>query len=239
MSHFFRKIRPTLNSKPKKYIAYAIGEILIIIIGIMIAVGINNWNELRKQENTLNNIYAIIAEDLNNNIDHINEILIRKEEKKPTFTKVLNGLMTREDYEKCPECAYIIMGYSDLSIETRGYNLLNSFSNSSELTDDSLSLSIIQFYSEQLTELHADDLAKHNINISNFDEWENNYDWYSDFVTDRDNKGFIEYALTDHDYISRVATYYLYLYRVDIPSYEEFNEKATTLINLIEKRLNK
>ena len=52
MIKFFRKIRQNLLSEGKtgKYLKYAIGEILLVVIGILIAVQINNWNELRKQQ---------------------------------------------------------------------------------------------------------------------------------------------------------------------------------------------
>lgn len=50
MIKFFRKIRYDLMEKNKtgKYIKYAIGEILLVVIGILIALQINNWNEERK-----------------------------------------------------------------------------------------------------------------------------------------------------------------------------------------------
>ena len=37
------------NNKPSKYFKYAIGEIVLVVIGILIALSINNWNEKRKE----------------------------------------------------------------------------------------------------------------------------------------------------------------------------------------------
>jgi len=51
MIKFFRKIRQTLlmENKTVKYFKYAIGEIILVVIGILIALQINIWNESRKQ----------------------------------------------------------------------------------------------------------------------------------------------------------------------------------------------
>lgn len=47
MTPFFRKLRKQLadDNKPLKYIRYAIGEIVLVVIGILIALSINNWNQ--------------------------------------------------------------------------------------------------------------------------------------------------------------------------------------------------
>ena len=47
MIKFFRKIRQNLLSENKfsKYLIYAIGEIILVVIGILIALAINNWNQ--------------------------------------------------------------------------------------------------------------------------------------------------------------------------------------------------
>ena len=52
MIKFFRKIRQKLLTENKfsKYLIYAIGEIVLVVIGILIALSINNWNENRKQK---------------------------------------------------------------------------------------------------------------------------------------------------------------------------------------------
>src|SRR5690606_32660686 len=50
MIKFFRKIRQSTLSEGKvgKYLRYAVGEIALVVIGILIALQINNWNENRK-----------------------------------------------------------------------------------------------------------------------------------------------------------------------------------------------
>jgi hypothetical protein len=51
MLTFFRKIRKKLadDNKPLKYMRYALGEILLVMIGILLALQVNNWNEARKR----------------------------------------------------------------------------------------------------------------------------------------------------------------------------------------------
>ena len=56
MIKFFRTIRKNLISEGKtiNYFKYAIGEIVLVIIGILIAISINNWNEQNKIEKSSN-----------------------------------------------------------------------------------------------------------------------------------------------------------------------------------------
>ena len=52
MINFFRKIRKQLadQNKPLKYFRYAFGEIVLVMIGILLALQVNNWNEERKDQ---------------------------------------------------------------------------------------------------------------------------------------------------------------------------------------------
>jgi hypothetical protein len=54
MIKFFRRIRQKLLTENKfsKYLIYAFGEILLVVIGILIALQINNWNDRKKQHKT-------------------------------------------------------------------------------------------------------------------------------------------------------------------------------------------
>jgi len=66
MIKFFRKIRQNLlmENKTGKYFKYAIGEIILVVIGILIALQINNWNENRILEAKTQNYYQQLLEDL-------------------------------------------------------------------------------------------------------------------------------------------------------------------------------
>jgi hypothetical protein len=66
MIKFFRKIRQNLLFKNKtgKYLKYAIGEIVLVVIGILIALSVNNWNENRKENNIENKILVEISKGL-------------------------------------------------------------------------------------------------------------------------------------------------------------------------------
>ncbi|QIE58733.1 hypothetical protein G5B37_03890 [Rasiella rasia] len=75
MIKFFRKIRQNLLSEGKtgKYFKYAIGEIILVVIGILIALQINNWNENRKNKITEANYYCRILDDFELNEKLIDE----------------------------------------------------------------------------------------------------------------------------------------------------------------------
>ena len=66
MIKFFRKIRQQLltENKISKYLIYAIGEIVLVVIGILIALSINNWNENRKLENEELNLLLEVKSNL-------------------------------------------------------------------------------------------------------------------------------------------------------------------------------
>ncbi len=73
MIKFFRKIRQNLLSEGKtgKYFKYAIGEIILVVIGILIALQINNWNENRKSNVTKHDYYNQLLQDLKKDTDYI------------------------------------------------------------------------------------------------------------------------------------------------------------------------
>ena len=74
---FFRQIRQKLLSEGKtgKYLKYAIGEIVLVVIGIIIALQINNWNETRKIRNQELKYLENLKSDIKLNIDDIAQFL--------------------------------------------------------------------------------------------------------------------------------------------------------------------
>jgi len=66
MLKFFRKIRKKLieQENVRKYLLYAIGEIMLVVIGILIALQINNWNEEKKMDRMVSQALSEIREDL-------------------------------------------------------------------------------------------------------------------------------------------------------------------------------
>src|SRR5210317_82159 len=64
MIKFFRKIRQNLLSEGKsgKYLKYAVGEIILVVIGILIAVQLNDFNEKKNSQNELDQLLIDLTE---------------------------------------------------------------------------------------------------------------------------------------------------------------------------------
>lgn len=76
MINFFRGIRKKLaaDNKPLKYLRYAIGEILLVVIGILIALQINNWNDNRLERKEEIEILTSVKNDIENTIQEFNHL---------------------------------------------------------------------------------------------------------------------------------------------------------------------
>lgn len=71
MLHFFRRIRNRLlaQNRVQRYVLYATGEIVLVVIGILIALQINNWNEQQNQKQKLNSYLSALKGELEGNLD--------------------------------------------------------------------------------------------------------------------------------------------------------------------------
>ena len=98
MIKFFRKIRFGLMDKNKtgKYLKYAIGEIVLVVIGILFALQINNWNESIKDSKYEHYILKEIANNLVADEIQIQQIIIQRLKTQKSIKRMRNYLKTQE-----------------------------------------------------------------------------------------------------------------------------------------------
>ena len=73
MLRFFRQIRKDqlMSDKIRKYLFYAVGEILLVVVGILIALQVNNWNEGRKALNQEQEILSALHNEFSENLQEL------------------------------------------------------------------------------------------------------------------------------------------------------------------------
>lgn len=218
------------------YLAYGIGEIVLVVIGILIAVSLNNWNEAKKSHKELRNIYSIVKTDLENDLEDIDRVLEFHENTRHLYRKVLTDSLTKEDYLKYPRAPFLILGYPEVSFDKRGLNLLSEFRSHSENVQDSLASKIVDFYTERLLEIKVDDEFRSKDFEDNYFYWKNTYPWWHKFISRTDITEFLEYALNDVDYKNRVANASFLTYDVFLPELITFKAQAKEIILEIESK---
>lgn len=92
MIRFFRNIRQKLAAENKvaAYLRYAIGEIVLVVVGILIALQVNNWNEQRKQRTNELHYLVNLKTDLNLNIAEIDNYITTRSSQIVSAKEVLN-----------------------------------------------------------------------------------------------------------------------------------------------------
>jgi len=221
------------NSNSSSYLKYALGEIILVVIGILIAVALNNWNEERKQRVEIQNVHQLVKENLQADIEAIDVILETYDKTEFIYKKYLNNEIVAKDFSEIQILPYFILGYPQLKLNQRGYQLLQKFSDSLDKTDDQLTTDIISFYVEMLHEVKVDDTYRADNFEENLNHWKT-YEWWPEYITRKDFKDFIEYAMNDADYRNRVASAYFINFSVFKPEIEEYKEKAKKLIEQID-----
>ncbi len=105
MIKFFRKIRQRLLTENKfsKYLIYAIGEIILVVIGILIAVQINNWNTNRNEIIKVNSILNIVKADLVKDTLNISVPINQYEEKNTLILNILENRLYNSSFDTITE----------------------------------------------------------------------------------------------------------------------------------------
>ena len=142
MIKFFRLIRQRLlvENRFSKYALYAIGEIVLVVIGILIALQINNWNEKRKERavevNFLKNLKADLVSELENSTYFANY----RFEKAEASAALINGdaPQTIEDVERYTDTYERVFIWNTFVPNNNTFKELLSSGNLSLIKNDSI-----------------------------------------------------------------------------------------------------
>ncbi|MDT0554104.1 DUF6090 family protein [Urechidicola vernalis] len=187
MIKFFRKIRHQLlnEGKTSKYFKYAIGEIALVVIGILIALGINNWNQHRLDRQKAVGYLKSLAEDLKSDTIQYN---INLKNYKTDFAN--NSVVLENDDYKLLEVDSII-------ILVNGYWMLNRTADQTFVKIKNAG--IIELLSPEIDKAVNDYYNLDNAYYSYFLEWDMEYSnrdadfWFynSDYETSIPKRDFM------------------------------------------------
>jgi len=124
MIKFFRKIRERLMSEGKtsKYLLYAMGEILLVVIGILIAGSINNWNEDRKNRITEQQLLGELKENLTINLARLANDIEQEQKTIDAIDLVANHLDNRKQYHDSLDTYFDIAFFApDIVLSTSAF----------------------------------------------------------------------------------------------------------------------
>ncbi len=129
MIKFFRKIRQNLlmENKTGKYFKYAIGEIILVVIGILIALQINNWNEYQKERESEKLILSEIQNNLKYDLNDFESNIATLQNKSVSSKAILRGLNKNIPYHDSLGYYFsYLSAYPHFSSKKNGYKLLQS-----------------------------------------------------------------------------------------------------------------
>ncbi|WP_353779445.1 DUF6090 family protein [Winogradskyella sp. 3972H.M.0a.05] len=261
MIKFFRHIRKSLleQNKMGKYFKYAIGEIILVVIGILIALQINNWNENRKERTIELSYLKRLTVDLEENKILWKETLNRKKKQLAAAHVFLNFRFSKNQDTVAKILPYFqaLGNWKDININQVTFNEMVSSGNLNIISNDSIKIKLLdldKLYKAILNNQEALKVEHRNllheqimkiINTSNA------------FVTDPNQKSvlkrefskeemsiyFDEFQkdlitlINDKEFINGVVGI-PYNAQLQFISFREASDKVNELISLIEKEIN-
>lgn len=125
----FRKLRQKLVFKRdfRKYLLYAVGEIALIVIGILIALSLNNWQESNVKKKQEKNLYSDIVEELKIDLREVTGNRIYNQNHLARYEKAVEIVLNDKDWTLVDTLAVIafeLTKFSDFKNEGSVYQKL-------------------------------------------------------------------------------------------------------------------
>ena len=126
MTKLFRKIRQKMltENKTGTYLKYAIGEIVLVMIGILLALQVNTWNENKKSNTKFNKLLVNVFNDLKVDLEIAQSRIDFYKYKDSLANDIINGKLSVSDYKNNPRRNSMIFGYWGFRVSNMGYNAL-------------------------------------------------------------------------------------------------------------------
>jgi hypothetical protein len=190
----------------RKYMVYAIGEIILVIIGILIALGINNWNQNKQLKNANLELQKKVLAQMDKDITFLKDFNEGIEGLNQTYLKVLGREYDREKVDEGSMISTVLFSVNTLSLDKHLNNLIdNAVLDDSKASQKLINLnSLYKIYLKDVDDIEAIIYEKMT---NNLDVIEKTQSWYSELITDFICRNdCITYLLNNEDHKSRIAT---------------------------------
>ncbi len=177
MIKFFRKIRQKLLSENKfsKYLLYAVGEIILVVIGILIALSINNWNENLKNKKEEISVIKELLSDSKTNLLSLEEDIFLNQRAINSNMLISDILINKRPYNDSLDIHFGNIQYNtQFTLNTAGFENLKS-RGFEIISNDSLRKSIINVQDRWFDFIH--DLGDMNNTVS-LEQFNPSYKYY-------------------------------------------------------------
>jgi len=138
-----------MENKTSKYLKYAIGEIVLVVIGILIALQINNWNEQQKKKKLEQDYYCRLFEDVVQDKEQMSTLLGLTEERLQASNQAVRVLL-EENAKKVEAGQLIALSlkaiYSDFQPNNSAYQDLKSGANLNNIKDKSVITTLNRYF---------------------------------------------------------------------------------------------
>lgn len=153
MIKFFRNIRRVKLTENRfgKYMLYAIGEIILVVIGILIALQINNWNDNRKTDVEEDRYLSSLKSDLERDImvqDSIAKILKSKIENLKGLEAELKSLPEDNAYPQAMDYYAKSIGFPEFVSNDHTLETLKSSGNIEAISNKKLRVQLLDYYDD-------------------------------------------------------------------------------------------
>jgi hypothetical protein len=186
---------------------YAIGEILLVVIGILIALQIDNWNEQKKAEERIDILMGEVMDDLDSFTSYNNGSLEWYSKKQYLFNLILRDSLTYEDYTSDKYEGLFnttITGHNPQKRRIAYDNLVDEL-NSVPDNYKSIVNDLNRLYSNEMNENYVVEINQ--LSQRNLQKWADNYKWYTYQGPNRNNSEMIDFMLNDYRFKNEVKHY--------------------------------
>ena len=140
------KLRSIEGQQLKRYLLYALGEVLLVVIGILIALYINNSNASSRYEKQIDSGFERAYAELESNIASVRNTIEKIRRKDSLIYLVMYDSLTPEQYVNNVELAYLILYYHNFTIEDKAFQNLISLNVSDNQYQEELLAQLKELY---------------------------------------------------------------------------------------------
>ena len=221
------------------YLKYALGEIVFVVVGILLAFQIDNWNDHRNSDLHAHHMYEQVQSELALNIYNCNTILALYRNKDTLVYDILNREVTRQDYRDHMEYGLVLLTQQEVEVSSEAFlNLVNSQDVFSK-DQDAILLELKELYGNDKRALNIVNEIVTSNTLEYHKKFKNEQKWYADlFINFLAPEVMIDHCMEDPFYFNAVAHFQFINLRNHVRYTLNFRNRAIDIHERLSEEMN-